>query len=757
MIKLNKKLQQLSITLIFSVFIFLLPHQLIAREFADEFYRLAQSCKNENKIDKAVSYYKQVLRINPKHFEAAFNAANMLYNANHAEEALTFYKQALSINSHYAEIHYNLGLCFLRLEKVDEACAVFKEATILNPRYVKAYIQMATIYVNKKDNARALEIYQDAIVINPNSFELYYRMGAVLRSLEHHEQAVTTFEKALEMQPTSTHIMLELANTLHMIDDYERALEMYKKVLEYNPNCSEALYNFGYTLKKCGDTAKAQEHMELAIQVHTEVLKQRPDYPLAHFSRSLSRLTLGDFELGWPEYEWRWAAYNEKPKEFSQPIWNGQDLRGKRIFVYAEQGFGDTFQFVRYSKILKEMGAYVIVQTQHHLKDIISQCPHLDEAISDREPIPSFDYHIALMSIPMVTKTTLETVPRDIPYLGAKDELVEQWKNKLANDKKLKIGICWQGNKQYRSIYLKKEVASKAMQLSTLAPLASVPNISLYSLQKINGTEQLDEVRDIMEVHTFGPDFDEANGRFMDTAAIIKNLDLVITIDTSICHLAAGLGTEVWVLLPFPADWRWMLERDDTPWYPNMRLFRQKKRGNWECILEEVVTALKEKIVTSSQNDITTQKNKIETKKKPTSSLSDQHNFHNNIRTSAQKKLPTQLGAVIDNMTQRSVAMQYSSNPYHIRSLITDHKLLQERYQPYMEQSEELKNLTQQLLALNKRLWQLDKKLPEDRPTFFDESFAALIQDAYKVHIFKEMTMQQINEIANQLKEKSEK
>ena len=741
--------------LLVSIALISLPSSSHAYDVAGEFYHLAQSCKDENKIDKAASYYKQVLRINPKHFEAAFDAANMLYNANRAEEALVFYKQALSINNAYAEIHYNLGLCFLRLEKIDEAYAALKESTIRNPRYVKAYTQMATIYVNKKDNVRALEIYQDAININPNAFELYYRMGAVFRSLERHEESVATFEKALEMHPTSTHAMLELANTLHMVDDYERSLEMYQKALERNPNCSEALYNFGYTLKKCGNVKKAREYMEQAAHVHTQVLTQRPDYPLAHFSRSLSRLTLGDFEQGWPEYEWRWAAYNEKPKKFPQPVWNGQDLRGKRILVYAEQGFGDTFQFVRYGKMLKEMGAYVIVQTQHHLKDIISQCPHLDEAISDREPIPAFDYHIALLSIPMVVKTTLETVPHDIPYLGAKEELVEHWKHKLADDKKFKVGICWQGNKQYRSIYLKKEVACKAMQLSTFAPLTSVPNISLYSLQKINGTEQLDEVRDVMEVHTFGPDFDEVNGRFMDTAAIIKNLDLVITIDTSISHLAAGLGTEVWVLLPFPADWRWMLERDDTPWYPNMRLFRQPKRGDWGCVLDEVVTALNKKLGINSQKNTPAQKIKAETKKKSTPSLFEQYTSgNNNQATPAQKELPTQLGAVVDSMTQRSIAMQHSNNQYQVRSLIADHKTLQERYQPYMEQSDELKNLTQQLLILNKRLWQLDKDLPEDRPSLFNESFIALIQEVHKVHTLKIMVVQQINEIADQLKEK---
>jgi len=729
----------------------LAPLILHAYDATGEFHRLARSCANEGKTDKALTYYKQALRTNPKNFEAAFDAANMLYNADRAEEALVFYKQALNLNDSHAEVYYNYGLCLLRLEKFDEAYVAFAQAAKRNPHYIKTYVQMANIYVTKKDYAHALEIYEAALKINPDSFDLYYRMGSVLRSLEQYTQAVKAFEKALEMQPNNPYPILELANTLHMVDDYERSLELYRKALELKPDCAEALYNLGYTLKKCGDIKKAHKYFEEALEVHARVLEMRPDYPLAHFSHSLSNLTLGKFEEGWPEYEYRWQSYNEKPKEFPQPVWSGQDLNGKRILIYAEQGFGDTFQFIRYGKLLKERGAYVIAQTQHQLKDIISQCQYLDEVLSDREQLPPFDYHIALMSIPMVVNTTLETVPNEIPYLNAKEELTKLWKEKLSSDKKFKVGICWQGNKQYRTVFLKKEVASKAMRLETFEPIASVPGVSVYSLQKINGVEQLEDISKTMEIHTFGPDLDEASGRFMDTAAIMKNLDLVITVDTSIGHLAAGLGAEVWVLLPYPADWRWMLDRDDTPWYPNMRLFRQPERGDWDSVLTRVVQELQEKVEAYNR-----EQHVSDLKKKRNPSLFDRYAHRNDIRVTAQEELPTELSNIVDTMTQRSLAIQDTRDPNHRRGLIHDHKVLQERYQPYMQSSEELKALTQQLLLINKRLWELDKELAAGRSSIFEESFMNLVTEIYKIQALKKMVLNQINEISQQLTEKAD-
>jgi len=394
------------------------------------------------------------------------------------------------------------------------------------------------------------------------------------------------YRHALNCNPNHVGLMVELANMLNILGQYDEALELYIHALEINPNLHVALYNFGFTLKKLG---RIQE--SIAIQKRT--IEQKPDYANAHFSLSLSYLTLGNFKRGWQEYEWRWATYNESPKKFDCPVWNGSNPAGKTILLYAEQGLGDTFQFVRYAKVLKEKGATVILQTQNALATLFEQCPYIDTVIKRTHPAaPAADFHTALMSLPLLCKTELHSVPADIPYLYADQALVNYWHKKLANDPHFKIGLCWQGNMQYPTASLRRTVAEKSIPVNYFGPISQLQGVSLYSLQKINGTKQLDTLDNTLVIQTFGPDFDESNGRFMDTAAIMKNLDLVITVDTAIAHLAGALGTPVWVLLPQIADWRWMLERTDSPWYPTMHLFRQDESGNWEALIERIVQEL---------------------------------------------------------------------------------------------------------------------------------------------------------------------
>lgn len=693
-------------------------HLMHANTIAQQLFHLAQNCQKENNTDSAIKYYRQAFLIDPHYFDAAVEVAHLLYNAEKTEDAIFFYTKAISLQSHYAELHYNLGLCYIRINQLDNAKNQFQEAIQHNPHYIKAYVQLAHIYSNKKEYNQAIEIYTKALLENSQSSELYHHLARALRSIEQYDKAIEMFEKAIALDASNQFILLDLANTLHMVDDYERALVLYKQVLTIDPNNNEALYNLGYTYKKCGNANIIRHYTEQALEIHNKVLQNRPDYALAHFSRSLSHLTLGNFDLGWPEYEWRWAAYDETPKQFTQPTWTGQDLYGKRILIYAEQGFGDTFQFVRYGQVLKQRGAFVIMQTQHQLKQIITQCPYFDVVVSDREVLPDFDYHIPLMSIPMVVKTSIDTVPHEIPYLYAKEALIEQWKQKIAHDHSFKIGICWQGNKGYRNLFLKKEVASKAMRLATFGPLAQIPQVTLYSLQKVNGTEQLQEVNQSMQIITFDH-FDEDEGPFMDTAALIRNLNLVITVDTSIAHLAAGLGVEVWVLLPFPADWRWMLDCTDTPWYPNMRLFRQQERGDWQSVMQDVVTALHEKLSLT----------------KPVSTK----------QTNPDKKIIHP--PLIMNMP--SVSSIFAAEAAHdVQSVIAEHIA---SHKTCMEQSDELKQLTQQLLIVNKQLWQLERNMPQNK-SIFDEDFMKHMQEACTVHALKKILVHNINEVTQLLK-----
>ena len=381
----------------------------------------------------------------------------------------------------------------------------------------------------------------------------------------------------------------EYAHALAHAQRDAEAIEIYERILKQNPTMTDVLNNFGFVLARSGRIGEA-------IELYTRALRKN-DCALTHLNLGIAYLTYGDLEQGFREYEWRWAAFDEPHDTFPQPTWNGCDLKGKRIYVHAEQGFGDTFQFMRYLLLLKKMGAYVIFNTQAPLKTLLRLCPYIDILITYDDPLPDFDYYAPLMSLPALFNTRLDTVPAPIPYLYAHEQLVQEWKQRLAHDKNYKIGICWQGNATYQNPLVQNIVTAKSCKLEYFRMLASIPGVTLYSLQKIHGMDQINDIAEKSFVHLFDSTFDERDGRFMDTAAVIKNLSLVITIDTSVGHLAAALGIPTWILLPEPADWRWMRSRTDTPWYPNVRLFRQQTPGDWSAVMHAVAAAL-----TSSKN-----------------------------------------------------------------------------------------------------------------------------------------------------------
>ena len=366
------------------------------------------------------------------------------------------------------------------------------------------------------------------------------------------------------------------------------------------PHEGGILYNTAYTLKKCGRIKEAMPYYEAA-------LKRNPNHAEAHFSLGLAYLITGDFKQGWAEYEWRWQRNSQlSPRDFSQPMWNGEPLNGKTILLHAEQGLGDTFQFVRYAKLIKEQyGGIVLFASQRPLHTFVTRCcPYIDKVVT-LDAIPkTFDVHAPLLSLPYILKSEEDTIPKEIPYIFPDQALTEFWRKRLSKDTHLKVGICWQGNSKYSTPFLRSVVAAKSIQMNKFSHLAFVPGVTFYSLQRETGTDQLKSMSTDFELVTFEEDFDKSHGRFMDTAAVIKNLDLVITVDTSIAHLSAAIGTPVWTFLPEPPDWRWMLNRPDTPWYPNMRLFRQTKQGDWDSVMLKVRNELNELAKTKTSKPV---------------------------------------------------------------------------------------------------------------------------------------------------------
>lgn len=461
-----------------------------------------------------------------------------------------------------------------------------KKLASMLPGLKQRYVQDETCDQKQGNYDQELEKLHGTLLINPNNIDAWYHCGEIALKTDRPHDAIIYLEHAIRINPRHTKTLFTLANTYNEIGNTTMAISLYQRLYEQNPEHPVIIYNYAYVLKKA-------DQANQAIQFYLKSIALKPDYADAHFGLSLAYLALGDLKNGWTEYEWRWAAYHEQPKSFHQPVWDGSDITGKRIFIYAEQGLGDTFQFMRYLKSLKDRGAFVIFQTQKPLKTLLALCPYIDTLVTDDSEIPPFDTHNALMSLPGAFGTQLETIPAEIPYLHASENLIDHWKKRLAHDNNIKVGICWQGNASYTNHSVRQVVAAKSMAVTTFSPLAQAPGVSFYSLQKIHGEDQIADLPQEFRVTTFH-DIDEEHGRFMDTAAIIKNLDLVITVDTAIAHCAAALGTQVWVLLPKPADWRWMLDRTDTPWYPNMRLFRQKESGDWHNVMLDVLQALNE-------------------------------------------------------------------------------------------------------------------------------------------------------------------
>lgn len=522
-----------------------------------------------------------------------FEKANADFAHGKHDKAIKTYRRILKMRQDIPEVYFNLGMTLFRIRQYNDAISAFESALTLKPDYSKAAYQQGRAYQEIGRTAQAERMYQRALQSDPNYFDAIVPLAGLYTTDNRFDEAIALYRKAADLQPNNAQVVLDFANALNTHNQTEEALDRYYDLLKLIPNNPSVLYNIAYTLKKLN-------RLEEALPYYHRVLEINPNNTEAHFSYGLALLLTGNrhpdnWSKGWAEYEWRWQREEKQTRRhYNQPLWNGCDLHGKTLFIWSEQGLGDTFEFVRYAHVAKSMGALkVIVAVQDAVFDLIKLCPYIDQVIKLNDQPPFFDYHAPMLSMPYFTKTKLHTTPKEIPYLFTDPDLVAEWKEILSGDKKFKIGICWQGNSNYPTQFLRMAVAAKSMSVVQFLDLMNMPNVSIYSLQKTTGTDQLNDLPASAPLITFEGDFDESKGRFMDTAAVIKNLDLVITVDTSICHLAAGLGVPTWNLLPNPADWRWMLDCDNTPWYPNMRLFRQPTPGDWDSVMRQVIEALK--------------------------------------------------------------------------------------------------------------------------------------------------------------------
>jgi tetratricopeptide (TPR) repeat protein len=525
---------------------------------------------------EAEASFRRALEIEPRSPRILNNLGNVLSDQGRRPEAVVVLRRAIEVDPRCVDAHNNLGNALRELGERDEAIASFERALAIRPEFPEAHNNLGITWAAKGDYQRASNCYREALRIWPEYPAAHNNLGIALGHQKKTDEAIASYRRALELKPDYAEAHNNLGIALSQEGDYAEAVQRFHRAIELKPDYAEAFSNLGITLTELG-------RLDEALASYNEALRLKPDYPDAYMNRSLAFLIRGDFERGWKEYETRWQCKDFNARNFKKPQWNGDALEGRRVLLHAEQGFGDTFQFVRYARLVKEeRGGTVIVWCPKRLVPLVSQCPYVDQVTIEGAKLPEFDCHLPLLSLPHIFGTTLETIPSQVPYLFAKHELVEQWRDELSYISALTIGIGWQSNPRYRGD------RHRSIPLEKFLPLAKVPGVRLISLQKGLGTEQIDKVSKKFSVTTLSAHRDETAGAFMDTAAILKNLDLVVSSDTSLVHLAGGLGVPTWVALPWAADWRWLLKREDSPWYPTMRVFRQQELGNWDELFDRM-------------------------------------------------------------------------------------------------------------------------------------------------------------------------
>jgi len=501
------------------------------------------------------------------------------------------------------------------LEQAEQQCRLVLAS---QPDNAFALHMLGVIAHQRGDNRLAVDLISNAILNNSRIPQFYNNLGIALRALGKFEEAVQAYQKALMLKPDYADACYNMGNSLASLDRHAAALEQYEKALMFKPDDAYTYYNIGVAMQELGRHAEAVGNFKRAIQLNhdtTEVyramaasqkaqgryadaintLKQalclKPDCAHTHTDLGMILLLAGNFTQGWREYRWRlkgtsWGRYFPDTMR-----WDGSDFAGKKLFVRCEQGLGDNIQFVRYLPMVKARGGTVIFGVYEQLYSLLKDFPGADKTVNlsvENQPL-EFDLYAPIMDLPGIFGTTLETIPAEVPYIFADPAKTEFWRSKLSGPG-FKVGIVWSGSFGRGGKHLRN------CKLTDFAPLSVIDGVKLYALQKGRAAEQIEQSAGRIPVVDLGKQFND----FSDTAAAIENLDLIISVDTSVLHLAGAMGKPTWALQCFAPDWRWLLEREDSPWYPTMRLFRQQKLEQWDDVFHRMAGQLR--ILVAKQN-----------------------------------------------------------------------------------------------------------------------------------------------------------
>jgi tetratricopeptide (TPR) repeat protein len=511
--------------------------------------QLALRHQERGQMDRAEALYLEVLQSEPGNWLALNFLGTIRQNQNRLLEAVELLTKAVQINDQSAQLHSRLAGAHLGL----------------------------------RDHTRALEHANRALAIEDDLDARVFRI-ICLREKKKMDESLAETWACIEKYPNAPVPYMHLGNALRDLDQWDDALKAFDRGITLDPKIPEPYSNRGNVYKDLGRFDEAIRDYEKAIEL-------KPDFQDAHVNLAIVLLMRGNFERGWKEYEWRLHTRKKEAPLFAHHFWRGNPIPGKILWLHSEQGFGDAINFIRFAKVLRSFCAGLFVTVQPKLKRLLSRVDGPDILLSTDDPPPRFHFHAPFMSLPSLFGCGFHNTPAAVPYLQTETALVEKWKLKMAavgRQSKIKIGLCWQGNKDF------PDDRNRSIALQKFGPLLSNPEVQFFSLQKGFGSEQIKNGGFENAVIDWTEEMDSGNDAFVDMAAVVENLDLVISVDTSVAHLAGALAKPTWLLLPLVPDWRWLDQGDTNHWYPSFKLFRQVTKQNWDPVFEQVQRELQE-------------------------------------------------------------------------------------------------------------------------------------------------------------------
>jgi tetratricopeptide (TPR) repeat protein len=657
----------------------------------------------QRNLRKARACIAAALRLQPDYPNAHVNLGNILSYQERYDAALHCYETALRLKPDFAEAYNNRGNALAALGRYEEALVACEHALRFKPNTALFYQSLGHVYHSWGKLEEAVACYERALALDPQAHEVHNNLGAALVAQNRLHEAASHCREALRLKPDFAEAYRNLGLLFMSQLHWEDALVLLFQAIRLRPKYPEAYCDLGYTL---GELGKYRD----AARCFREALHLKPNYPEAHLGLAFNLLLRGHFKQAWLECEWQARLHGSAPRPFLQPDWDGSFLAGRTILLHAEGGLGDTIQFVRYASVVKQCGGTVIVECQEPLLPILASCPGIDRLVAAGSELPAFDVHALLLGLPRILKTSLSTVPAEVPYLRPDARLQGAWQRKLCRYPGFRVGIAWQGNPRFL------RDSQRSIPLVHFAPLAQIDGVCLLSLQKGPGTEQLGAVANQFRVIDLGSRLDKRCGAFMDTAAVMKNLDLVITSDTAIAHLAGALGVPVWVALSFMPDWRWLLGREDNPWYPTMRLFRQTKSGDWDGVFARMAEELSQRVAAGPRRSSIT--------------------------------IAAAPGELIDKITILEIKRKNIHDRAKLHHVLAELKALQAARDRDMERSPKLVRLTSQLRRVNQRLWQVEDEIRRcEQVKDFGPRFIRLARSVYRLNDRRSILKSRISEM----------